>query len=60
MSEHGGVRKRSDIRDGDDKTTMMRMMTAVGPTYQGRMGTIYERRKLLQKTCVIHSVSSEF
>jgi hypothetical protein len=26
MSEHGGVRKRSDIRDDDDKTTTMRMM----------------------------------
>jgi hypothetical protein len=50
MSEHCGVRKRSDIHDDDDddddddKTTMMRM-TAVGPTYQGRMGTIDERRK---------------
>jgi len=24
---------------------MMMMITAVGPTYQGRMGTIHERRK---------------
>jgi hypothetical protein len=27
-------------------TTTMRMMTAVGPTYQGRMGTTHERRKV--------------
>jgi hypothetical protein len=26
-------------------TTTMRMMTAEGPTYQGRIGTIHERRK---------------